>query len=123
MRKKLLTSLKSIVDMSKDTCKLYPEVTTPQGRVETSRLYEDLLSKDKFNYPRPFVNMVYADYIVSNIEAEMEAEKNADGTPKYQRNRQGQFSARDVVEYLGLDKVLGEINTLGDEERLSLIHI
>jgi len=103
--------------MSKDTCKLYPEVTTPKGGVEASRLYKDLLNKDKFDYPRPFVNMVYANYIVSNIEAKMEAEKNADGTPKYQRNRQGQFSAKDVVEYLDLNKVFGEINTMSDEER------
>lgn len=102
--------------MSKNTCILTPMVSSPKGE-EPSRLYKDLLDKKKFNYPRPFVNMVYANYIVSNIESKMEAEKNADGTPKYKRNRQGQFSARDVVDYLDLDKAFGEVNTMNEEEK------
>lgn len=103
--------------MSKNTCVLYPEVTLPNGGSEASRLYKDLLDKKKFHYPRPFVNMVYASYIVSDVETKMETIKNADGTPKYKKNRQGQFNAKDVVEFLELDKAFRELNTLNDEAR------
>ena len=100
--------------MSKNTCELYPKVSSPNGEAD-SRLYKDLLDKKKFGYPRPFVNMLYAKYIVSDAESQMEAVKNADGSPKYKKNRQGQFNAKDVVEFLEVDKAYREINTLRDE--------
>lgn len=97
--------------MSK-SCILYPEA--PNG--EPSRMYRDFLSKDNLKYTRPVANMLYATYKVSGLEAKMEAEKNPDGSPKYRKNSQGEFNAKDVVDYLDFDKAVGEFNNLSDEE-------
>lgn len=95
-----------------NSCILNPEA--PNG--EPSRMYRDFLSKDGLRYPRPVANMLYASYKVSNLEAKMEAEKNADGSPKYHKNSQGEFNAKDVVDYLDFDKAIGEFNSFSEEE-------
>lgn len=97
-------------------CILYPKVITPEGVEEDSRMYKDFLSKKELRYPRPLVNMLYASYITSNIEQAMEAVKKPDGSPKYRKNRQGQFGARDIVDFLDFDKAIGEINSFSEEE-------
>lgn len=97
-------------------CKLYPEVTTPNGGVEDSRLYKDLIGKKGLGYPRPVANLLYAAYEVNGVEAAMEKVINSDGSPKYRKNRQGQFNAKDVVDFLDFDKAIGEFSTLAQEE-------
>lgn len=97
------------------SCVLYPRVTLPNGKEEDSRLYRELIGKSGFHYPRPITNMLYASYIVSGEKA-MEAAVNPDGSPKYKKNRQGQFSAKDYVEFLDFEKSIGEMTSLSEEE-------
>lgn len=101
--------------MSKNMCELYPKVTTPKGEV-ASRMYKDLLSKDGLKYPRPVANLLYASYLKSDVDAKMEAAVNPDGSPKYRRNIQGQFNAKDYVEFIDFDKAVGEWNNFSEEE-------
>lgn len=97
-------------------CILYPEVTTPDKGVAASRLYKDLIDKKgDFKYPRTLANLLYASYVVSGEKA-MEAATNSDGSPKYKKNRQGQFNAKDVVEFFDFDSAIGEFSTLKQEE-------
>lgn len=100
--------------MSNNSCKWMPEVSTSYGE-ETSRLFQDLISKDGLRYSRQIALRLYAAYIASNIEASMEAATKPDGSPKYQKNRQGQFNARDVVEFLNFDKAMEEITSFSEE--------
>lgn len=100
--------------MSNKGCIAIPGVTTPYG-VEPSRLFKDLVSKNGLRIPRSLATRLYASYLNSNIEASMEAVLNPDGSPKYQRNRQGQFNAKDVVEFLNFDKALSEISNYSEE--------
>lgn len=101
--------------MSKKTCKWTPEVITPKG-VRASRLFLDLVDKKKLHYSRDLALTIYANYLNSNIEEQMEVVKKEDGSPKYVKNRQGQFNAKDVVEFLDIEKQLEEVNNLTDEE-------
>lgn len=98
-----------------NSCILYPEVTTPLG-VEASRMYKDFLSKDGLRYPRPFVNLLYAAYTTSDLEAKMEAAVRPDGSLRYKKNRQGQFNAKDIAEFLDLDRHMEEVNNFSEEE-------
>lgn len=100
--------------MSNKGCIAIPGVTTPYG-VEPSRLFKDLVSKNGLRIPRSLATRLYASYLNSNVEASMEAALNPDGSPKYQRNRQGQFNAKDVVEFLNFDKALSEIGNYSEE--------
>lgn len=99
----------------KNACELYPKVTTPKGEV-ASRMYKDLLKKEGLRYPRPVANMLYAAYLKSNVESQMEAATNPDGSPKYKKNIQGQFNAKDYVEFIDFDKSVGEWSDLATEE-------
>ena len=99
----------------KNVCELYPKVSTSNGE-EASRMYKDLLKKEGLRYPRPVANMLYAAYKVSNIESQMEAATNPDGSPRYKKNRQGQFNAKDYVEFIDFDKSVGEWSDLSTEE-------
>ncbi len=95
-----------------NSCILYPNA--PNG--QPSRMYRDLISEKGMKYPRPIANMLYASYKVSDIEAKMEAEKNPDGSPKYQKNSQGEFNAKDVVDFLNFEEAIGEFSTFSEEE-------
>lgn len=104
--------------MSKNTCKWMPTVPSPYGgEEEPSRLFKDLISKGegKFRYPRQIALMLYASYLSSDIESKMEAVTNPDGTPRYKKNRQGQFNAKDVVEFLDFEKAMEEISNISIE--------
>ena len=99
----------------KDVCELYPKVTTPNGEV-ASRMYKDLLTRDGLKYPRPVANMLYAAYLKSNVESQMEAARKPDGSPKYKKNIQGQFNAKDYIEFIDFDKTASEWSDLATEE-------
>lgn len=87
----------------------------PNG--DRSRMFLDLMDKKKeFRYTREQAIGIYVVYTKSNTVKEMEAAKNADGSPKYHKNSQGEFPARDVVDYLGTDKWMEEINNFDVEE-------
>lgn len=101
--------------MSNNNCILKVEVTTPKGVVEASRLFKDLVDKDKFHYKRDIAVLLYCTYLIK-LEPEMESIKDSEGHPKYIKNRQGQFNAKDVVEYSKFNKNFEEINNLEDEE-------
>ena len=99
----------------KDVCELYSKVTTPNGEV-ASRMYKDLLTRDGLKYPRPVANMLYAAYLKSNVESQMEAARKPDGSPKYKKNIQGQFNAKDYIEFIDFDKTASEWSDLATEE-------
>lgn len=100
--------------MSKKSCIIIPEVSI-HNRMEPSRLFKDLVDEDKqFRYSRKQAVYLYVFYI-TKYEKEMEAAKNQDGKPKYIKNRQGQFNAKDVVEFADFNKYSEEINNLGEE--------
>lgn len=102
--------------MSKKICELYPKVTSAlSGKEVDSRLYQDLLKEDGLKYPRPVANMLYASYLVNDIEKQMEAAKNSDGSPKYKKNVQGQFNAKDYIDFIGFDKAASEWNDVSEE--------
>lgn len=101
--------------MSNNSCILKVEVTTPKGVVETSRLFKDLVDKDKFHYKRDLAVLLYCTYLIK-LAPEMESIKDSEGHPKYIKNRQGQFNAKDVVEYSKFNEHIKDINNLGDEE-------
>ena len=84
------------------SCVLYPEVNG-----KPSKLYKDLLEKNKLG--RPLVNMVYASYIASNAADAMD---NAG----YQRNTQGEHNAADVMKFLDIYTMLNEMASLSSEE-------
>lgn len=87
----------------------------PNG--DRSRMFLDLMDKKKeFRYTREQAIGIYVVYTKSNTVKEMEAAKNADGSPKYHKNSQGEFPARDVVDYLDVDKWMEEINNFDVEE-------
>lgn len=102
--------------MSKDTCIWIPEVTIPNKGVEPSRLFKDLVDKKGFHYSRKLATYIYATYLYSNIEKQMEETKDNEGKSKYVKNRQGQFNAKDVVEFLNINDFIEEVNNLQDEE-------
>lgn len=84
------------------SCVLYPEANG-----KPSKLYKDLLEKNKLG--RPLVNMVYASYIASNAADAMD---NAG----YQRNTQGEHNAADVMKFLDIYTMLNEMASLSSEE-------
>lgn len=87
----------------------------PNG--DRSRMFLDLMDKKKeFRYTREQAIGIYVIYTKSNAKEKMEAIKNADGSPKYHINSQGEFPAKDVVDYLGIDKQMEEINNFDIEE-------
>lgn len=102
-------------------CIFVPEA--PNG--DRSRMFLDLMDKKKeFRYTREQAIGIYVVYTKSNTVKEMEAAKNADGSPKYHKNSQGEFPARDVVDYLDVDKWMEEINNFDIEEyRLVLLTV
>ena len=87
----------------------------PNG--DRSRMFLDLMDKKKeFRYTREQAIGIYVIYTKSNAKEKMEAVKNADGSPKYHINSQGEFPAKDVVDYLGVEKQMEEINNFDVEE-------
>lgn len=102
--------------MSKDTCLAFAEVSV-NGKTETSRLHMELMSKKKgLGYPRPLANLIYACYITDDVASKMEKVTDSNGKPKYRKNRQGQFNAKDVADFLDIEKHIEDINNLSDEE-------
>lgn len=103
--------------MSKDTCVWIPKVTLPNNRgEEPSRMFTDMISKKGLHYSRELALTIYANYVSSDIEKQMEEAKDANDKPLYTKNRQGQFNAKDVIDFLGIEKRLEEVNNLQDEE-------
>lgn len=102
--------------MSKDTCLAFAEVSV-DGKTETSRLHMELMNKKKgLGYPRPLANLIYACYISDDLASKMEKVMDSNGKPKYKKNRQGQFNAKDVADFLDIEKHIEDINNLSDEE-------
>lgn len=82
----------------KDSCILYPEV---DGK--DSRLYRDLLEKNKLS--RPLTNYLYAYYTSSDMAEVMD---NAG----YKRNKQGEHNANDMLNFIEFDKFQDQLNNL-----------
>lgn len=88
--------------MNKKSCILYPEVNG-----EPSKLYKEFLEKAKLK--RPLTNYLYAAYITSDMADKMD---NAG----YQRNNQGQHSAKDILSFIDFAKIQNEMGNLTQSE-------
>ena len=96
------------------SCILTPEVTV-NGKSEKSKLYQDL---KKAIGNRPRVNLLYAEYITSNVADVMDQAVDANGNPLYQRGSQGQHKAKDYLKFIDYyKKIEPELGNISLEER------
>ena len=97
--------------MEKTTCINVPEA--PNG--ELSKMYQDLFGTLR---DRPKTNLYYAIYRSSDTAEKMEAATDDKGNKIYHKNKQGEFDANDVLDFLQYKKTLDEKGKLNEAARV-----
>lgn len=88
--------------MAKNNCILVPEIDG-----EASQLYIDLERRIK---NKPLTNLIYAHYSSLGVGAQMDSQG-------FVRNKQGQHSAKDVYEFLGVGNMVTEATDIYTAKR------
>ena len=84
------------------SCELVASITEGPFKGEPSELHAELLNMTS----RPIANYIYASYLGNGVAERMEGETNFIGIRKYLKGKNGEFKAKDVIEYLGLGGVI-----------------
>lgn len=84
------------------SCELVASITEGPFKGEPSELHAELLNMTS----RPIANYIYASYLGNGVAERMESETNFMGRRKYLKGKNGEFKAKDVIEYLGLGGVI-----------------
>lgn len=84
----------------------------PNG--EASRLYRDLFKRLS---NRRLANFIYSVYRTNNTADAMDKVVDANGNPRYIRNKQGEHSIDDVMDFLDVNTMLSESNDITMAER------
>lgn len=87
---------------------------TPEVNGEPSEMYNELLKKEGLR--RPVANYIYSRYVASNMGDVMDQLVDANGNKKYYRNKQGEHSAANIADYIGLNTILQDITSLSATE-------
>ena len=92
--------------MSGASCELTPKVKVinSQGTdtYQDSELYKEL---SKLIKHRPTTNLIYAYYLQSGVEAQMDSQAVS---KKYKKNHQGQYRGRDVYDFFNVAQMINE---------------